>query len=381
MPDKPPATDAPAQGPELWVVSNAPPPAHGVAIYTREFLSELTRRGRTFRFYRVGSDTSLTALGSWSLSKLLRDAIPLARFMFAAISSVWNRSRRVLYFTPSAVGFGIYRDVLVTAVGRLCFSTIVGHVHGFGWLSPAGTSLQQRLRNHVLKQCDKLICLGALHASLLGLIVARPCIGINNGLRDLGHNRKDAPSPGGRVELIFLSNLIRSKGLWIAAEASRLARSNGLDVRLTCAGSWTRSEDEASFHSDYGEELQTGTIVLVGHVDEDRKRELLARAHFLLLPTSYPLEGQPLVIVEALRAGVVPLVTDHAGIPDQLRFPEARDFCDANNIAPEHLATKIRRLSEPAPYERASTACRAHFISELTLEHATSQLLAAIGSR
>ena len=59
-------------------------------------------------------------------------------------------------------------------------------------------------------------------------------------------------------------------------------------------------------------------ITYHGIVSGDKKRELLRICDIFCLLTTYPKEGQPISILEAMGNGMVVVATDHAGIPDQV---------------------------------------------------------------
>jgi len=65
----------------------------------------------------------------------------------------------------------------------------------------------------VLAQCRAVICLGPTYAKAMREATGLPCVGINNGVRVRDDvTSKAAPSKTQRVELLYLSNLIKLKG-------------------------------------------------------------------------------------------------------------------------------------------------------------------------
>jgi glycosyltransferase involved in cell wall biosynthesis len=55
-----------------------------------------------------------------------------------------------------------------------------------------------------------------------------------------------------------------------------------------------------------------------GVVTGDKKQGLLQSAHFLVLPTNYDAEGQPISIIEAMAYGCVVIATAYRAIPDMV---------------------------------------------------------------
>lgn len=138
--------------------------------------------------------------------------------------------------------------------------------------------------------------------------------------------------PGRERTLLYLSNLQREKGVLAAiAAAHRLAEAQ--PIHLILAGGHVSSQESAEIN----EALQhpgPARITYAGFADEDLKRELLAAADVLVFPTLYRNEGFPLVLIEALSAGLPIVTTRWRGIPDLL--PE-----DYPHYVPDQSATAV----------------------------------------
>jgi glycosyltransferase involved in cell wall biosynthesis len=119
--------------------------------------------------------------------------------------------------------------------------------------------------------------------------------------------------------------------------------------------------------------------VIVGPADVIRKDELFGMASFLIFPTRYPLEGQPLVILEAMSRGVVPITTDQGGIPDLLPFDRTELMVSRRHDEAGGISVTLERLiGDSALYERLSSKCLEYFERHLTLGRCTDQILSAI---
>jgi glycosyltransferase involved in cell wall biosynthesis len=86
------------------------------------------------------------------------------------------------------------------------------------------------------------------------------------------------------------------------------------------------------------------TVELPGPRLGPDKAEDYRWAHAFALPSSYPPEGQPLVLLEALSAGLPIVSTYHAGIPETVR-----DGVDGILVQPRDIAAvgqALLRLAE-----------------------------------
>jgi glycosyltransferase involved in cell wall biosynthesis len=358
---------------EVWIVSNFPPPVHGVSVFNEALCGVLTARGIEQRIFPIGTRGALNQLESVNVAKLASDG--------ARIAEVAWRGRRsprpfVLYFTPSQGGAAVYRDLLLARTARLLGVPLVAHIHGCGWLDRwRRGGMQARVMNHVLAACDEIICLGPTYAVEMSSALGLRCIGINNGVAAQRVDIKAPPNAGERIELLFLSNLIRAKGLWTAASAATDLANRGVDVRLRCAGSWFSALDERAFRTDFDEPIRRGVIELVGFANAETKPGLFASSHFLVFPTEYPLEGQPLALIEAMAAGLVPITTEQGAIRDLLAFPRAAELASASHRRPAEIAQTVLRLSETTTYTAFSNACIQRFHEALTLERCTNAVI------
>ena len=82
---------------------------------------------------------------------------------------------------------------------------------------------------------------------------------------------------------------------------------------LSFAGAFEDDEKKRRFlESIYG----AADIVYEGVVSGNKKKNLLHSSHIFVLPTYYPIEGQPVSIIESYASGLVVFTTDQGGIPD-----------------------------------------------------------------
>jgi len=366
---------------EIWLVSNLPPPVHGVAVFNASLLDELERREVPVRVFQVGSDRA-ERIGRFSVVKSVREGFLLVPFLAVA---VWRRlrggGRTILYFTPSQGGPAVFRDVVVATIGSACLGRVIGHVHGCSWLDRYREGgLVARAMKRALSSCHQVICLGDGFTRAMRAAMGLDCVAVGNGTPAVrGGNKRALPAHGTPLQLLFLGNFIRSKGLWAAAEATEILLHRGLSVRLKCAGSWRSETERLEFEDRFGDGMSGGAIQFLGRVDGKDKEEVLLEAHVLVLPTRYPHEGQPLVLIEAMSAGTVPVTTDQGGIPDLMSFAGSERLVSASHETGCGIARTIEALiREPGEYEALSARCLERFRSHLRMDRCVTEILAVI---
>jgi glycosyltransferase involved in cell wall biosynthesis len=361
---------------EIWIVSSVPPPVHGVSAFNATLRDWLDKRGVASRMFRVGTRGPLTELERFSVRKLVGDAGTLARLAFAGARR--GNGRPVVYFTPSQAGTAVMRDAAVASIARASGTALVAHIHGCMWLdSWERGGWQARMMFDALRGCARIICLGESFARRMAAATGLPCVGVNNGvLAPITEQRRSPPRQGEPIKLLYLSNLKRSKGLWTAARALRELLASGLPARLRCAGGWSREQARAEFVRDFKGELADRTIELVGFADGDVKRQLFRDAHFFVLPTEYPPEGQPLSLIEAMASGLIPVTTRQGAIPDLLGFEGSEQLASAEHRDHAAVARTITALaSDPVRYERVSAMCFERYRRALTIDDCADAVL------
>ena len=154
------------------------------------------------------------------------------------------------------------------------------------------------------------------------------------------------PEVAGRRLLLFLSRLDRKKGLDLLLPAFAEARKQFPDAMLVIAGSG-EADYEAKLRAEAAALGLEGAICWTGFLEGEAKREALAAAELLVLP-SYS-ENFGVAVVEAMAAGLPVIVSDQVAIHREI------SEADAGVVVPcavEPLAeAMIAALAEP---ERAA---------------------------
>ena len=138
---------------------------------------------------------------------------------------------------------------------------------------------------------------------------------------------KSVPSPSEPWRLLFLPNLMDSKGYLDLFDATRLlVREYHLNVRCHFWGLFfTEPTDvrvtsvkqaEKLFFDGIREFLLKQHVQYCDVVSGEREKEELNQSHFFVLPNQYDNEAQPVSIIEAMAHGNVVIATRYRSIPD-----------------------------------------------------------------
>jgi glycosyltransferase involved in cell wall biosynthesis len=161
------------------------------------------------------------------------------------------------------------------------------------------------------------------------------------------------------VNLLFLSNLIPSKGVLVLLEACAILEGQGVSFHCHFAGTET-AEIRADIFAD------KKNITYHGSANSEKKERLLQMAQIFVFPTFYPKEAFPLVCLEAMQFSLPVIATSEGGIPDIVEPGKTGLLVERENA--QDLACALRTLIEnPAMRQAMGSAGRQAFEERYTL--------------
>jgi glycosyltransferase involved in cell wall biosynthesis len=297
------------------------------------------------------------------------------RKMSAALSGGIQASLRLrtldapLVHIHISFGASFWRKSVICLLARLAGRPYLLHVHGdLGEFYDNCSPLARRLVRDILAKavlvitvCEAWratlarICPQA-HAEVLTNAVSLP------PLDDLRRVEDRPPT------LLFLGDVIRSKGVYDLARAFARIAGRFPRLRLVYAGAG-EIEEMRRLAARLALEDR---IECTGWLDAERKRAQLARATLFVLPSH--VEGMPMSLLEAMAWGLPAIATAVGGVPEVID-PEVNGvLVPAGNI--EALAGAITRLlNEPSLRDRLGHAARETIATRFPLAATLERLI------
>ncbi len=334
----------------VLLVASRPPPVAGQSVATAMLLRRLTARGVPHGLV----DLSRPFATERPLGAALSRAWDVARLPAQVLAQASELRPRppIFYLQLGQSPRALLRDLPLLAIAALRGWPTVLHLHGAGFRATYD-ALPLPLRaavRHAVGQAARAVVLSPRLASQFAGLVPPPRIAVvANGVESdvvaaaRAHCR---PAPRrGPLRVLFLSNLIASKGYGTVLAAARLSAARGLAHRFVLAGARTETTDPdpAAYIRMHG----LTNVDFLGPVSGPARTRLLADADVFTLPTRYPVEGQPIAVLEAMHFGL-PLITTRAGgLPDMVTAEENGLFVGPDD--PTALLAAIDRLAaDPA---------------------------------
>lgn len=176
----------------------------------------------------------------------------------------------------------------------------------------------------------------------------------------------------------FLSSLMRSKGILEFVQAALLCLEKMPNMRFCIAGEWWNEDDtirKETFACIPNEKIEK--IRFLGLVTGEDKIRLYSETDIFVLPTYYPFEGQPTVIIEAMAAGCPVISTPHAAIPETVIDGVTGILVPPKS--PRGLADAILHLvNKPDVYRSMAVAGYQRYLEFYTTEKSNELLLTSL---
>ena len=311
--------------------------------------------------------------GAFSFARLQQFIQPFGKLVRCLLVKKYT-----VYLTIAQSWNGFLRDSLFILFSSMLRSRVVVHLHGGnydGFYRSLGPLRRLAVR-HIISKVNVVIVLSeSLRKQFYFLPNSHGSIKVvHNGLPDDPSMHRSPKTvfivKSKPLHVLYLSNMIESKGYLLVLKAIARLVAKGIPVRSIFCGEFLYSADMKSYRTvdeartDFFSQIEIMKLKEVveyrGAVAGEEKRRVLEQAHFFVLPTSYINEGQPLSIIEAMAYGCVVISTNFRSIPEMLDHGNAGiilEKCGGTEIA----ETISNLIVEPDRYSRLSIAAQQRF--------------------
>lgn len=171
------------------------------------------------------------------------------------------------------------------------------------------TKINNWIRKGLAEKAAVNICLTHYAANQLSLnnkevrVIYNP---IDNDLLAIAKGIKEQEAKIKRYDLLFAGRIIKGKGVFLLAEAVEILKDKyNLDVKLAYAGEGPDLEDLRKTLA--GKNI---SVAFLGVLDKKELLDAYSDSKLLVVPSTSHIEGNPLVITEALTVGTPVIVSD-----------------------------------------------------------------------
>ncbi|WHY61506.1 glycosyltransferase family 4 protein [Cytobacillus firmus] len=308
---------------KVLIIGPLPPPIHGESMAIKSLVESNEIKNFCKLICINTNREQVNTTGKFALSKIYEDI----RHILKAFSIVIFNKPDIIYLSISQTKLGLLRDVIFILLGSLRKKAkIITHLHGnnLGNIIDNLSSLELNFVSYALNKVDTGIVLGdSLKGNYRNLINRVEVVfnGIDKNF--INDNELDIKFSNNHeseyINILYLSNLIESKGYLELILATINLIEKGYPIKLTLAGSIFNNVQFESVMEEVKRRKMDRDIIYRGVVQGVEKKELLLSSDIMILPTNYIIEGQPLSIIEGMAAGMPIISTKRGSIPDLVK--------------------------------------------------------------
>ncbi len=345
-------------------ILHVPPPVHGSSMVGQSIKkSKLINESFECDFINLLVSRSINDTGRWSLMKAFR----FIGIWVNLLLNIIKNKPEVCYLALSTTGLSFYKDVLLVFWLRLFRIKRVYHLHNKGISKRQTNKILRFFYQFVFKGADVILLSNYLYKDVETFVPLSKVHICPNGIEDLFSTTKPQQhSDENPVKILFLSNLIESKGVTVLLDACAILLKKGIDFECNFVGA-EGNINAIQFDEkvkQYGMETK---VKYLGRKFGQDKQTVLSAADIFAFPTYYSNECFPLVLLEAMSASKAVISTFEGGIPDIIEDGVTGFLVPQCDV--EIMAEKLELLiTQPTLRQQMGSAGRQKFESEFTLE-------------
>ena len=356
--------------PKILFIMHMPPPVHGAAMvgqYIHD--SKLINGEFDCHYINLTTAKNLQDIGKVGMRKLF-DFFKLLRKIRHEVKVV---KPQLVYVTPNACGGAFYKDFVVVQMLKRLGCQVVVHYHNKGVTTHQDKWFDDALYKRFFKDIKVILLSECLYDDVKKYMKRDDVFVCGNGIpsasiESLVSAPFDAAFPEDKIpHLLFLSNLLISKGVVVLLDALKILKEKGCCFTCDFVGGETVEMDATMFQNEVTKRGLEDMVVYHGRKYGKDKEAFLNAADIFVFPTFYHNECFPLVLLEAMQHRLPCVSTTEGGIPGIIDEGKTGFLVPKYNAA--ILANKIEfLLSDSALRQRMGEAGREKFEKEFTLE-------------
>ena len=346
--------------PTILFIMHMPPPVHGAAMMGK-YIHDSRVINDTFEchYINLALAKDINDIGKGGIGKLivyLRKQIQIAR-------AVRKIKPQLCYLTANTKGGAFYKDCCTLFLLKCLRQKIAVHFHNKGVKSREDRRPDKWLYKLFFKNIRIILLAPPLYNDIRKFAEPKQIAYCPNGIPQ-STPLNFAEKNNSRFKLLFLSNMLKAKGVWDLIDALNIVMNDGYSFHCDCIGKWS-DITESEFRQRVKEKNLEEYIQAHGAKYGEEKDVFLNRTDTFILPTHD--ECFPLTLLEAMEQSLPCISTNEGGIPGIIE--EGKTGFIVEKHSPQQLAEKIEYLIDhPMICAEMGKAGKEKFQREFTLE-------------
>lgn len=306
-------------------IAPLPPPVHGSAVVSLQIKgSKAINEAFDSDWVNLSTSRKIDEIGKKDPSKILR----LLHALYRTLWLLMTRQYDLCYLAISCHGSAFLKDAPFVLLCKLFRIKIVIHQHNKGMSRDADRWPYNRLFPLCYKNATVILLSWYLYPDIEKVVPKEKVRICPNGIKvydEIEHQnqiaaeesvRNKTESTNNIPRLLFLSNLLESKGVIVLLDALKMLKDRDYSFICDFIGAETKEIDARRFDEEVKSRHLSDVVAFYGKKYGKEKEAAFEQADIFVLPTFYGNECFPLVLLEAMAHKKPIVSTDEGGIPD-----------------------------------------------------------------
>ena len=355
---------------KVLFILHLPPPVHGSSMVGQSIKnSRLINTSFDCSYINLLVSRKINETGKFSFLKIIR----FVGVWYELLLNILKKKPEACYLAVSTTGLSFYKDVLLVLWLRLFKIKRIYHLHNKGVSYNDKNKINKLLYKFVFKDACVILLSKKLYPDIEHFVPVSQVYICPNGIDNLIVEPRIYLKDKSPVNILFLSNLIESKGVSTLLDACAILQEKELEFECSFVGA-EGDINITQFNDKVLEHKIANCVTYLGRKFGKEKHAEFIRADIFAFPTYYSNECFPLVILEAMCAGLPVVSTFEGGIPDIVDDGVTGFLVTQKDI--EALAAKLETLIRDSELRRQQgEAGKQKFGKEFTVEKFEHRLL------
>lgn len=295
----------------ILFIAPLPPPIHGSSVVSQQIKnSKLVNDAFTCDWVNLSASRSLDEVGKFKIFKIWIVLRTLCKTLFKLITHRYD----LCYLAITCHGGPFLKDAPFVLLCKLFCKNIIIHQHNKGMANDVNRWPYRRIFPLCYKNTKVILLSWKLYPDIEKIVPRENVMICSNGIPDVEYDTREQHNKTPRI--LFLSNLLPSKGVIVLLDALKLLKDKGCLFACDFVGSESKEIDSALFDKELNARKLNTSVKYYGRKTGDTKEQFYSNADIFVLPTLN--ECFPLVILEAMQHGLPCVTTDEGGITDMI---------------------------------------------------------------
>lgn len=349
---------------KILCLLHLPPPNYGVTILNKNILEGSIKNHFLLDIIPINTAKQQNKINRLAFKKLFY----FIKIIFVLLSKLISNRYCFCYFSLTPTGIGFYKDVVFVILLKIFKIKRLYHLHGKG-ISLKNGFIDKFLYRLCFQNSKVIIISQSLFYDIEDYIDKQDVFVLPNATKQNLEDEEFGKIMKNRLNkttlnLLFLSNMIKSKGVFTTLEAANILNKMNYDFKFYFVGEWSDISLEG-FMNKIDEFKLKEKVEYLGFKEGAEKHRILEGADIFVYPTLK--DTFPLVVLEAMEYGL-PIVSTNEGAIPEIIEDELNGFIVSCKDS-LGLKEKLERLiNEPSLRITMGRANREKFLRMYTFE-------------